>query len=489
MAGEPLELRSFGTLIGDGVSVLTTPRQHHLFSDEDLPPNYEPWEVAAMSDRLIADVVFNRPLTTVYQYLVPDGQRDLIGPGKRVVAPFGRGDKSTDGYCVGLGTTLPVGRTLKTLEAVLDRETLIDPQMMDLTQWIADRYLCGWGQVLESVIPKGVKTNAGTRNVTFFQLSDPLREQFRLLPFESPAAVSLEAVQAQQQSVLSQLKLPAKQKVVIEILVAANRPVAVDELATAAQCGVSPIHALCEKGFIIPLRERILALPAEGIIEPHREIVLNMDQSRAVRSILEVVRSSQHRTLLLHGVTGSGKTEVYIRAIQEIVSYGRQAIVLVPEISLTPQTIRRFRSRFASVAVLHSHLTDAERHSHWKQIASGAVQVVVGARSAVFAPTPNLGMIVIDEEHETSFKQDNTPRYHAREVARQRAIIEKIPLILGSAEVPEHMRGVVRAMLGALTLLAVLGVRYPVTMIPLLMFEFAWKCIWVAAFGLPLWSA
>src|SRR4029077_1467478 len=109
------------------------------------------------------------------------------------------------------------------------------------------------------------------------------------------------------------------------------------------------------------------------------------------------------------------------------------AIVLVPEISLTPQTIRRFRSRFDSIAVLHSHLSDAERHRHWQQIASGNVQVVVGARSAVFAPTPRLGLIVIDEEHETSFKQDMTPRYHAREVARKRAELDQVPLIVGSA--------------------------------------------------------
>ena len=132
-------------------------------------------------------------------------------------------------------------------------------------------------------------------------------------------------------------------------------------------------------------------------------------------------RAGRYDTFVLHGVTGSGKTEVYIRAIAEAVSYGRQAIVLVPEISLTPQTIRRFRSRFSGVAVLHSHLTDSERHGHWQQIAAGEVEVVVGARSAVFAPTPHLGIIVIDEEHETSFKQDNTPRYHAREVARRRA--------------------------------------------------------------------
>src|SRR5262249_54004469 len=195
----------------------------------------------------------------------------------------------------------------------------------------------------------------------------------------------------------------------------------------AAKCGTSPIQGLREKRLIVPQRNRVFSQRVEKPAEVHTEIVMNDDQQRAVNSILDVVRQNTHRTLLLHGVTGSGKTEVYIRAIEEVVTYGRQAIMLVPETSLTPQTIRRFRSRFQSVAVLHSHLTDAERHAHWKQIASGQVQVIVGARSAVFAPTPHLGMIVIDEEHETSFKQDNTPRYHAREVARHRAEIERIP--------------------------------------------------------------
>ena len=135
----------------------------------------------------------------------------------------------------------------------------------------------------------------------------------------------------------------------------------------------------------------------------------------------------------MHGITGSGKTEVYIRAIQRVVEFGRQAIVLVPEISLTPQTRQRFRARFDRVAVLHSHLTAAQRAWHWNEIARGNVQVIIGARSAVFAPTPNLGLIVIDEEHDGSFKQDKAPRYHAREVALQRARFQSLPLVLGSA--------------------------------------------------------
>jgi primosomal protein N' (replication factor Y) len=162
-------------------------------------------------------------------------------------------------------------------------------------------------------------------------------------------------------------------------------------------------------------------------------LVPNPDQEHALRTIIEALNARRQRTILIHGVTGSGKTEVYIQAIQEVIHFGRQAIVLVPEISLTPQTVERFRQRFGAVAVLHSHLSDAERHGHWQRIAEGAVSVVVGARSAIFAPTPHLGLIVLDEEHESSFKQESVPRYHARDVAIARAEAEEIPLVLGSA--------------------------------------------------------
>ena len=458
---------------------MTNPRQTSLFSEAELPSNPLAWELAADADRLLAEVVFNRPLTTVYHYLVPNNLRELIGPGRRVQVPFGRGNQSINGFCVGLSTQIPTGKALKSVTAVVDREALIDARMLELTRWIADRYLCGWGQVLESIIPAGVKSKAGSREVTFFALSPELREKLfgfvpsppssgeraRVRGFDQGIAPdSVTASSSDQQPAtsyrqpeetpnplpskargegtrdatlvaaqLAALKLPAKQRAVIEALITAGAPMRVDELSESAQCGVVPIHGLRDKGLIVSLRERVQSIPFMPVPEAHREITLNPDQQRAVDTILTAVRSAEHRTLLLHGVTGSGKTEVYIRAIEEIVSYGRQAIVLVPEISLTPQTIRRFASRFPSVAVLHSHLTDAERHGHWKQIASGAVQVVVGARSAVFAPTPHLGLIVIDEEHETSFKQDSTPRYHAREVARRRAELERVPLILGTA--------------------------------------------------------
>jgi primosomal protein N' (replication factor Y) (superfamily II helicase) len=397
-----------GGRCGYGSEEMSARRQSSLFAPEELPPNPTKWELADDADRLYAEVVFNRPLSTAFHYVVPEALRDLIGPGKRVEAPFGGGDRTTIGFCVGVTRTSPTSRILKPLTAVLDREPLIDAHLLELTQWIADRCLCGWGQVLSAIIPAGVKSRAGTREVTFFALS--------------PAVTGTD------------LKLPPKQRAVLDALAKRGSAMRADELASLADCGVGPIHALRDRGVIVPERHRTAPeLGDVAAIETPPELHLTHEQTDALDAVLAALREQRYESLLLHGVTGSGKTEVYIRAIEEVVSYGRQAIVLVPEISLTPQTIRRFRSRFPQVAVLHSHLTDAERHAQWRQIATGSVQVVVGARSAVFAPTPNLGLIVIDEEHETSFKQDSTPRYHAREVARRRAELLGIPLLLGSA--------------------------------------------------------
>ena len=382
--------------------------QQHLFAEQDPVPAV--WEQAAARDQMTARLVFNRPLTTEFSYLVPEGLHDLIQPGQRVRAPFGRGNRMTTGFCVALGTAGRVPRKLKTLDAILDREPLLSHSMLELTHWIADRYLCGWGQVLQGVIPAGVKNKSGTRLITLFE--------------PAPAA----------DRPVDELKLPTKQRAVLIALQRAGRALSIAEVTELADCGTGPVQALRNKGLIRAIRERRSRFEADaGAVATTPDLTLNADQQGALSAIVDVLEAQAHRTILLHGVTGSGKTEVYIQAIREVVSYGRQAIVLVPEISLTPQTIRRFRSRFDSVAVLHSHLTDSQRHWHWQQIARGAMQVVVGARSAVFAPTPHLGIIVIDEEHETTFKQDTTPRYHAREVARRRAEIERIPLVLGSA--------------------------------------------------------
>ena len=386
---------------------MTRSTQKNLFQTE---PDRPAWEVAAEEDRLVAEVAIVRPLEQTYSYLVPESLREFIGPGQRVEILFGKGNRKEVAFCVGLSKLKTSNRKLKEIAGVVDREPIVSQHLLDLTRWIAERYICGWGQALETAIPAGVKKQAGTREMTYF----------------APAADI--------DNLLAATKLPTKQAAILELLQKAGTPLRGDQITEAIGCSPAPVHGLRDKGIIVATLKRTATFESDiGDVAPEQDLELNSDQQRVLSAINMQLRMKRSRTFVLHGVTGSGKTEVYIQAIREVVSYGRQAIVLVPEISLTPQTIRRFSSRFKSVAVLHSHLTDAERHWHWQRIARGEVQVIVGARSAIFAPAPHLGLIVIDEEHENTFKQDTAPRYHASNVARERARLLGIPLILGTA--------------------------------------------------------
>ncbi|HEX4129801.1 MAG TPA: primosomal protein N' [Pirellulales bacterium] len=377
--------------------------QPTLFDDQ------APWEADSAAEQLVASVVLPTGPKQTYSYLVPESLSQAVEPGRRVRVPFGHGNRSVIGYCVEVGYR-SAERKLKSVAGVVDERSLLSGSMLRLTRWMADYYLCDWGQVLEAVVPAAVREQAGTRLTTLLSVPPETRAR------------------------LDELKLSAKQAAVVRTLLESPRPLSAQELARAG-CTQAPIAALRRKG-VLAAETRRLARDAEDdkTVHPREDDhVLNADQQQALDTILHSLESSRHETVLLHGITGSGKTEVYIRAIQEVVRYGRQAIVLVPEISLTPQTRQRFQARFGNVAVLHSHLSDADRHRHWQRIARGDVSVVVGARSAVFAPVPHLGLIVLDEEHESSFKQETAPRYHARDVALRRASEERVPLVLGSA--------------------------------------------------------
>jgi len=369
---------------------------------------------------LFADIVFDRPLDHPYTYAVPASLAGKVGAGKRVEAPFGRGGRTTSGFCVRVGHNPPVRGEVKEIARVLDDDALVDEHLMKLTRWMADYYLCGWGQVLHAVVPAGVRDNAGTRRAVFVE---PVAKAE--LPNPLPTITAI-------------------QKAALDCLKKANRPLELGQLARMAKCGPGVVASLVKKRLLKKFTERVeseASGPGNGAVEGDEEtaplpgplaIELNADQQRAWEKLAPALDQGFH-AFLLHGVTGSGKTEIYLRAIEEVVKQGKEAIVLVPEISLTPQTIERFSGRCGNVAILHSHLTDAERGAYWRRVATGHVQVVVGARSAVFAPTRKLGLIVIDEEHETTFKQEATPRYHARDVAVMRARLEDIPIVMGSA--------------------------------------------------------
>ncbi len=369
-----------------------------------------PWDTDDAGERLVAKVVVPVGPARPLDYLVPAGLREQIEIGRRVSVPLGGGDRLVTGYCVELEHRKGDFRRLKEIAGLVDRRNLLSPAMLRLTRWMADRYLCSWISVLEAVVPAGVRGEAGTRVATLLSTPTDLRER------------------------LVKEELTDKQRAVLRYLAAAPRPMTARQLALACKCTEAPINTLRKRGLIESERRRVRQDEfSELPVEREASLVLNPAQAAALDAILSPMHARRHETILLHGVTGSGKTEVYMQAIEEVIRFGRQAIVLVPEISLTPQTKQRFQSRFDRVAVLHSHLSDAERHWHWEQIAAGDVQVVVGARSAVFAPTPHLGMIVLDEEHEGTFKQDKAPRYHARDVALERAAAEEVPLVLGSA--------------------------------------------------------
>jgi primosomal protein N' (replication factor Y) len=278
---------------------------------------------------------------------------------------------------------------------------------------MSDYYLAGLGEVLEAILPSAVRLKVGV---------------------EESAEVRLAVAAEEARAAIERFpKTMQKRARLLETLLRRGGRAEEKALLTEAGCGAAVITALRKAGLVV--RERVekeepFAYPRVRKRPPY---TLNPEQARAMAQVEAIRRAGRFGVLLLFGVTGSGKTEVYLQAIAKVVAEGKQAIVLVPEISLTPQTIARFRERFDRVAVLHSHLAAGERARYWRSIQRGEAQVVVGARSAIFAPTPHLGLIVIDEEHETTFKQETSPRYHARDVAIMRAHRSGIPVILGSA--------------------------------------------------------
>ena len=378
--------------------------QQSLFDAESAP-----WETDDQRELLVASLVFPTGPDKTFDYSVPNELRDEIEVGRRVRAPFGKGDRPVIGYCVRLESRNDIQRRLKEVAAVVDRRRLLSSRMMELTEWMTERYLCTRGQALEALLPAVVRGRESTRQIMLLSVTEHIAAG------------------------LDKLNLPAKQAAILKHLAAQPRALTSKQLCAAQQCTLAPINALRKKNLITVEMRSVEAETAEAMPQREPPLALNPAQEQAYQAILAPLHDRRHETVLVHGVTGSGKTEVYMQAIDEVIRFGRQAIVLVPEISLTPQTRERFRSRFDHVAVLHSHLRDAERHWHWDRIAQGEIQVVVGARSAIFAPTPHLGLIILDEEHEATFKQDSAPRYHAREVALWRASRENIPLVLGSA--------------------------------------------------------
>ena len=360
----------------------------------------------------IASVVLNVPVDEAFDYRVPPELLDRLKPGCRVRVPFGRQGVQT-GVCVELKDKSSYPR-LRRVDRVLDAEPTYDARMLALGRWMAGYYHCSWGEALAAFLPAGVDPDRAAS--TYFVVQ----------PTQPPEALREQAAKI--------AKRASRQARALRVLADVPEGMPQSSLCRQADADSSVLAALEGQGFLKRERVRAKVDPFRGeAAERDTPPDLTEHQQAALDRLKPFVEDAAFQVALLHGVTGSGKTEVYLRVLREVVERRRQGIVLVPEISLTPQTVRRFRARFAHVAVLHSNLSDRERLAEWRRIRAGKVDVVVGARSAVFAPVPSLGLLVVDEEHETSFKQDNAPRYHARDVGIVRARAEKALVILGSA--------------------------------------------------------
>ncbi len=361
-------------------------------------------------------VALEQGIDRVLDYAVPAKLAAVLQVGQRVRVPLGRKDKPATGYVVGLRDTTDHPK-VKPLGELIDDRVLVSPAMMELARWMGRYYVAPLGIVLESIIPSAVKKRIG---------------------MGYSAVVRPALARGELQALFEKTKAPKRRSVLARLLqLTDGEPIELVRLAGEAGVTAPTVRKLTRLGVITITQQPDLVGLAEDVLPPgdssEADRVLNAEQQGAYDELGPRMDAAGFSVNLLHGVTGSGKTEVYLQCIRRVVAAGRQAVVLVPEIALTPQTVKRFVARFGRVAILHSGLTAGERHRHWQRIASGRADVVVGARSAVFAPVPKLGVIVVDEEHEPSYKQDTAPRYHGRDVAIKRAQLEGVPVILGSA--------------------------------------------------------
>jgi len=365
-----------------------------------------------LSNGEVAEVIvetggFNlqRPL----YYRVPLSLRDKILLGSRVMVPLG--NRKVSGFVVGFTNQRDDGLELKEILHLLDDKPVFTSEQLQIARWMSSYYFCSPQRALQCIAhPKLHKTIPP--RIRYYYPHFPVEELDR---------------------VIDSLGRAVKQVAVLKVA-AKNPGLTKKQLSELAGASYQVIDSLVKKGLLVTTEQVVERNPF-----PHYEQVIELpdltgEQHFAVSQIKKALQEGEHRVFLLHGVTGGGKTEVYQRSIAEALKLGRQAIVLVPEISLTPQMVKSFKERFGTrVAVLHSRMSQGERYDEWERISRGDAGIVLGARSAIFAPVINPGIIIVDEEHEFSYKQEENPRYHARAVALYRAHVNKAVIILGSA--------------------------------------------------------
>lgn len=357
-------------------------------------------------------VAVGRPVRGEFTYLVPEALRGALQPGQRLRVPFGRGVAL--GFFLAYAPEPPpeVRAKLKPIVAVLDADAALSPDVVQLARFAANHYRYPLGEALRVTLPPGLtKADEGK------QAKGDVVVHARALP----------------EATLEALSRAPQQHATLSYLLAVGGRAPVEEVDHAIPGAKAVLKKLVERGLIALEEEAVVRGVREGL-QQSRPAALTEDQTLAVNALCAALERNEFSPHLLHGVTGSGKTEVYLRVVERALEAGKGALILVPEIALTPQLVGRFRSRFGDqVALLHSALKDRERLKHWQDLRAGKVRLAVGVRSAIWAPVANLGVVVVDEEHDPSFKQEEKLRYQARDLAVMRGKQSNALVILGSA--------------------------------------------------------
>ena len=379
---------------------------------------------------MFAEVIVDIAHTAVdrrFTYRIPE---DLpVSVGHHVLVPFGLGNHTKEGFVVALKESADYPE-IKDIAKIIERYPVLLPDQIALAEWMKDAYHCLFVDALRLMIPAQMR---GMR------IREKKVRTVAIAPGVDPEAVS------------ESLNRSPAQKRVFELVTRIGAEASVPDINAFYPGSTSAIAALLKKGYLVEQSETVFRRP--GTLRMHTPAyTLTEAQSKAANAIRDATARGSGEVLLLYGVTGSGKTEVYLKAIEDCLAFGRQAIVLVPEISLTPQTVGRFTDRFGDrIAVLHSRLSAGERFDEWRRIRLGLSDIVIGARSAVFAPVERLGLIIIDEEHESSYQSESQPRYLAGEIAARRVKQANGALVLGSAT--PSLLSYSRALSGKYTLL------------------------------------
>ncbi len=361
----------------------------------------------------VAKIAVDINLNKYYDYEIPSNILHLVKIGSHVNIDFNR--RTITGCVIEITDKTEFQHKLKKIDSISTSRPAISPTLLDLAKWMADYYCCSKEEAIKVLLPGVIRSGKTSQKNIFF--------------------VALTDTKSATEYLFKTKNIPELHVKILEYMISKSEA-PLSTLKSVIKCSDSPINTLSKKGILKKVKKQLdrLNYPLNEIVrtQPHD---LTDEQAAVLSEINDMIlKRNEYFVALLYGITGSGKTEIYLQTIEHTVKLGREAIVLVPEISLTPQTTERFRSRFGDmVSVLHSGLSDGERFDEWTKVYQGKVKIVVGARSALFAPFSNLGLIVVDEEHEQTYKQEESPRYNARDMAVMRGNLEKAVVILGSA--------------------------------------------------------